>query len=100
MIQGHASSIYPVDVWRSTIVVGVPFLAVLCVVLIGTPLFEINDDGELAQIGAGFGLAVEPEPHLIFSHFGYGVLLNVVSRFAGPHAHGFVVRGIDDCFLR
>jgi hypothetical protein len=82
--------IYSVDVWRSTIVPGIALLAVLGVALIGTPLFEINDDTALAMIGAGFGLAVEPEPHLIFSHFGYGLLLKTVSRFAGPHAHGWI----------
>lgn len=71
------------------IIIGVPLGALLAVVLLGSPLFESNDDTGLSMLGAGFGLAVEPEPHLIFSHFGYGVLLNVVSRFAGPNAHGW-----------
>jgi hypothetical protein len=74
---------------RSAIVVGVPLLALLGLILFGKPLFETNDDCGLAMIGAGFGTAVEPEPHLIFSHFGYGLLLNAVSRFAGPNAHGW-----------
>jgi hypothetical protein len=52
-------------------------------------LFDGNDDTGLAMMGAGFGVAVEPEPHLIFSHFGYGLLLSFVSRFAGPYAHGW-----------
>jgi hypothetical protein len=89
VIQLRPLSTYPVDVWRSTIVLGVPFLTMLCVVLIGTPLFEGNDDAGLAMTGAGFGPAVAPEPHLIFSHFGYGLLLKFVSRFAGPYAHGW-----------
>jgi hypothetical protein len=70
-------------------VVGVPLLAMLGLVLFGSPLFETNDDCGLAMIAAGFGTAVEPEPHLIFSHFGYGLVLNAVSRFAGPNAHGW-----------
>jgi hypothetical protein len=74
---------------RSAIAVGVPLLALLGVILFGAPLFETNDDCGLAMIGAGFGAAIEPEPHLIFAHFGYGLLLNLVSRFAGPNAHGW-----------
>jgi hypothetical protein len=74
---------------RSAIVVGVPLLALLGLILFGKPLFETNDDCGLAMIGAGFGTAVEPEPHFIFAHFGYGVLLNLISRFAGPNAHGW-----------
>jgi hypothetical protein len=74
---------------RSAIVVGLPILTLLGVVLFGMPLFETNDDCGLAMIAAGFGAAVEPEPHLIFAHFGYGLLLKHVSRFAGPNAHGW-----------
>ena len=72
------------------IVLGVPFLTVLGVVLLGNPLFEGNDDTGLAMVGAGFGLAAEPDAHLIFSHYGYGLLLGAVSRFAGPNAHGWI----------
>jgi hypothetical protein len=75
---------------QTAIVLGVPFLAIASVVLFGNPLFEGNDDTGLAMIGAGFGLAVEPEPHLIFSHYGYGLLIGAVSRLAGPNAHGWI----------
>lgn len=77
------------DLPRYGIVVGVPSLALMATIFFGTPLFEGNDDAGLAMMGAGFGLAVEPEPHLVFSHFGYGLLLSFVSRFAGPYAHGW-----------
>jgi hypothetical protein len=74
---------------RFAVVVGLPVLALVAVVLFGSPLFETNDDCGLAMTAAGFGSAVAPEPHLIFSHFGYGLLLKIVSRFAGPNAHGW-----------
>jgi hypothetical protein len=74
---------------RFAVVVGLPVLALVTVVLFGEPLFETNDDCGLAMTAAGFGSAVAPEPHLIFSHFGYGLLLKIVSRFAGPNAHGW-----------
>src|SRR5690606_39019841 len=41
-------------------------------------------------IGSGFGIAVEPDPHLVFSHYGYGLLLTRLSRLVGEHAHGLV----------
>jgi hypothetical protein len=74
---------------RYAIYLGLPLVAIFGVASFGNPLFDGNDDTGLAMLGAGFGLAVEPEPHVIFSHFGYGVLLNVVSRLAGPYAHGW-----------
>src|SRR4051812_8617029 len=52
-------------------------------------MFEGNDDAGLAMVGAGFGLAVEPDAHLMFSHYGYGLLVGALSRFAGPVAHGW-----------
>lgn len=72
------------------LVVGAPFLTVLTVILFGNPLFEGNDDTGLAMVGAGFGLAAAPEAHLIFSHYGYGLILNIVSRLVGPNAHGWM----------
>ena len=72
------------------IVLVVPFLTILGVVLFGNPLFEGNDDTGLAMVGAGFGLAVTPEPHLIFAHYGYGLLIDAISRLAGPLAHGWI----------
>jgi hypothetical protein len=72
------------------IVLGVPFLTILGVILFGNPLFEGNDDTGLSMIGAGFGLAVTPEAHLIFSHYGYGLLIGAISRLAGPLAHGWI----------
>jgi hypothetical protein len=74
---------------RYAICVGLPLVAIFGVMAFGNPLFDENDDAGLAMLGAGFGLAVEPEPHLIFSHYGYGVLLKIVSQFAGPNAHGW-----------
>lgn len=74
---------------RQIICIGLPLAAIFGVMTFGNPLFDGNDDTGLAMWGAGFGFAVEPEPHLIFSHYGYGVLLNVVSQFAGPYAHGW-----------
>jgi hypothetical protein len=82
-------SISIADLGRHGIVIGVPFITLMAVIFLGTPLFEGNDDAGLAMIGAGYGLAAEPEPHLIFSHFGYGLFLSFVSRFAGPYAHGW-----------
>jgi hypothetical protein len=72
------------------IVLGVPFLTILGVILFGNPLFEGNDDTGLAMVGAGFGLAATPEAHLIFSHYGYGLLIGAISRLAGPLAHGWI----------
>ena len=77
------------ELQRYAICVGLPLVAIFGVLAFGNPLFDGNDDTGLAMLGAGFGLAVEPEPHLIFSHFGYGILLKVVSRLAGACAHGW-----------
>jgi hypothetical protein len=75
---------------QTAIVLGVPFLIILGVVLFGNPLFEGNDDTGLAMVGAGFGLAVAPEAHVIFSHYGYGLLVGALSRLVGPVAHGWL----------
>jgi hypothetical protein len=72
------------------IVLAVPFLTILGVFLFGNPLFEGNDDTGLAMVSAGFGLAVTPEAHLIFSHYGYGLLIGAISRLAGPLVHGWI----------
>ena len=72
------------------IVLGVPLLAILGTVLFGNPLFEGNDDTGLAMVGAGFGLAVEPDAHLLFAHYGYGLLLGAISRLVGAVAHGWI----------
>jgi hypothetical protein len=62
-------------------------VAALC--YFGAPLYIENDDPGLAMVGAGFGEAVHPEPHLIFSHYGYGLILGTLSRLVGPYAHGW-----------
>jgi hypothetical protein len=62
-------------------------VAALC--YFGAPLYIENDDPGLAMVGAGFGEAVHPEPHLIFSHYGYGLILGALSRLIGPYAHGW-----------
>jgi hypothetical protein len=75
---------------RCFLAITVAGLAVVITVLFGNPLFATNDDVGLAMIGAGFGIAAHPEPHLVFSHYGYGLLLNGLSYVVGPRAHGFV----------
>jgi hypothetical protein len=75
---------------RNIVVALLSFGIVIGVALIGEPLFGSNDDTGLAMMGAGFGLAAQPEPHLVFSHYGYGLLLNVLSHIIGPVAHGWV----------
>ena len=63
-------------------------VAGLCV--FGEPLYQSNDDVGLAMLGAGFGEAVKPTPYLIWSHFGYGLILKGLSHLVGPNAHGWV----------
>jgi hypothetical protein len=77
-----AASRAPAPILLATLVI-----AVLC--LFGEPVYQVNDDSFLAMVGAGFGVAVHPEPHLVFSHFGYGLILEALSRFIGPNAHGW-----------
>jgi hypothetical protein len=74
-----------------------PYLPILFATLIVTglcafaePLYQTNDDVGLAMVGAGFGEAVKPEPYLIWSHLGYGLLLKGLSHLIGPNAHGWV----------
>ena len=62
-------------------------VAILC--SFAEPLFQVNDDSFLAMVGAGFGVAVHPEPHLVFSHYCYGLILLGLSRFIGANAHGW-----------
>jgi hypothetical protein len=62
-------------------------VAALC--LFGEPLYQGNDDPGLAMVGAGFGEALKPEPFLIWSHLGYGLILVALSRLIGPNAHGW-----------
>jgi hypothetical protein len=62
-------------------------VAGLCVA--GKPVYQSNDDSFLAMVGAGFGVASQPEPHLVWSHFGYGLILAGLSRLVGPTAHGW-----------
>ena len=40
------------------------------------------------MVGGGFGEAVQPDRHLIWSHYGYGLILVGLSRLIGPNAHG------------
>ena len=65
-------------------------LVVSAICFIGDPVYETNDDPGLAMIGAGFGQAVQPEAHLVYSHYVYGLLLNTLSHVIGPNAHGWV----------
>ena len=63
---------------------------VTAICVVGEPVYETNDDPGLAMIGAGFGQSVQPEAHLVYSHYGYGLLLNCLSSVIGPNAHGWV----------
>src|ERR1051326_6150390 len=54
------------------------------------PIFAANDDVGLAMVGSGFGMAIHPQAHLIFSNYGYGLLLGVFGRVIGPTAHGWI----------
>jgi hypothetical protein len=74
-----------------------PFLIASVVVGVicafGEPLYETNDDSFLTMIGGGFGVAVQPNPHLFWTHYPhyfYGLLLVTLNRLIGPNAHGWV----------
>jgi hypothetical protein len=78
------------SVCRAQLPVLLATLIVCILCLFGDPLYQVNDDSFLAMVGGGFGVAVQPEPHLVWSHFGYGVILSALSRVIGPNAHGWV----------
>jgi hypothetical protein len=63
-------------------------VAVICI--FGEPLFGTNDDVGIAMVGAGFGEAAHPEAHLVWCHYGYGLVLAALSKLVGPNAHGWV----------
>jgi len=63
-------------------------VAVICI--FGEPLYDSNDDPGIAMVGAGFGEAAHPDPHLVWCHYGYGLVLATLSKFVGPNAHGWV----------
>jgi hypothetical protein len=63
-------------------------VASLC--LFGEPVYKENDDCFLAMVGSGFGVALHPEPHLVFAHFGYGLILGALTHLIGLNAHGWV----------
>jgi hypothetical protein len=75
--------------WRVWLPMLSAALVVAALCYFGAPLYIENDDPGLAMVGAGFGEAVHPEPHLIFSHYGYGLILGTLSRLVGPYAHGW-----------
>jgi hypothetical protein len=77
------------DQRRTIAAIVIAAAAVAATMLSGSPLFATNDDAGLALVGAGLGMAAEPEPHLVFSHYGYGLLLNGLSRLVGASAYGF-----------
>jgi hypothetical protein len=70
------------------ILFGTLIVAALCV--FGDPVYLVNDDPFLAMVGGGFGVAVRPEAHLVWSHVGYGLILNSLSRIVGANAHGWL----------
>jgi hypothetical protein len=70
------------------VIIATLIVAGLC--LFAEPLYEANDDPFLAMVGSGFGVATHPEPHLLWSHIGYGLLLGVLRNLVGPNAHGWV----------
>src|SRR5260370_13178452 len=63
-------------------------VAVLCI--FGEPVYQVNADSFLSMVGGGFGVAVRPESHLLWSHIGYGLILNSLSGLVGPNAHGWM----------
>jgi hypothetical protein len=63
---------------------------VLALCYFGEPIYRGNDDPFLAMVGSGFGVATQPEPHLVWSHVGYGLVLGVLGHLVGPNAHGFI----------
>jgi hypothetical protein len=65
-------------------------LIVVALCIFAEPLYRENDDCFLVMAGAGFGVAAHPEPYLVFSHFGYGLILVALSRLIGLNAHGWV----------
>lgn len=75
---------------RGLIAASIGALAAVLAAILGNPLYATNDDAALAMIGAGIGMAVEPARHLVFSHYGYGVLLAGLSPIVGGKAHGFI----------
>ena len=70
------------------IVLATVIVASLC--LFAEPLYSQNDDCFFAMAGSGFGVAAHPEPHLVFSHYGYGLILIGLARLIGLNAHGWV----------
>ena len=69
-------------------------LVISMVSIYGNPLYLVNDDVALAMFGGGFGSAASPEPHLVFSHVGYGLLLNLFAQIVGPYSHGWATLGL------
>jgi hypothetical protein len=69
------------------VIVATLIVGALCV--FAEPLYSENDDCFFTMAGSGFGQANHPEPHLVFSHFGYGLILVALSRLIGPNAHGW-----------
>jgi hypothetical protein len=78
------------SICRAQLPVLLATLIIGTVCLFGDPLYQVNDDSFLAMVGAGFGVAVKPEAHLVWAHFGYGLILNAFSYLIGPNTHGWV----------
>ncbi|MEZ4489153.1 MAG: hypothetical protein R3F51_16335 [Cyanobacteriota/Melainabacteria group bacterium] len=65
----------PSKAWLFSFALACGYLAV-CYLLIGQPGYETNDDVLMAMTAAGVGFAESPDPHLIYSHFLIGLVLN------------------------
>ncbi|MBV8216305.1 MAG: hypothetical protein JOZ08_24065, partial [Verrucomicrobia bacterium] len=65
-------------------------LVVATFCIFGEPLYYSNDDAGIAMVGSGFGEAAHPDPHLVWCHYGYGLILGMLTKFIGLNAHGWV----------
>ena len=80
-------------VFRGSLPILIATIIVGGICVFGEPLYETNDDSFVAMVAGGFGAAVKPDPHLVWTHYPhyfYGLLLVALNRFIGPNAHGWV----------
>ena len=79
----------PFDAMRSFIVsLAIPLLLFAAVYAIITPIFETNDDVQLASRILGIGTSAQPSEYLIFSHILLGMVLLWLTKIFGTLAYG------------
>jgi hypothetical protein len=93
MLFSQSQTLNDARSWQKYVPVLLATLIVGGLCLFAEPLYDANDDSFLAMVGGGFGVAVHPEPHLIWSHIGYGLLLGILRQLVGVNAHGWVTLG-------